>query len=112
MIKAKQYFVIREATSPSEFIIAPNHDELPAEWTTNCSGSYGVAAARILGLSYPDYLRFLMQMFPKDVTIRGKGSLYPVDYWKKYKMMYTFVRLLNAKMGLAMGEYDKNEREV
>lgn len=109
MIRKKHYFEIREATSPGEFVIVPNYDELSAEWTAKCSGSYGVAPARVLGLSYPDYLRFLMQMFPKDVVIRGKGTMYPVDYWKKDAMMYTFVRLLNAKMALAMGEYDKNE---
>lgn len=97
-----KYFVWEEVTpgDPSRCIIKPNYDIFPFD--TKNGGSYNVAPARVLGLSYPTYLKFIRDMFPDDVTLEGKNSLYIVPYWRKGKELYTFVDLLNAKLNLAM----------
>lgn len=97
----KQYFTYRESSTPNEFMIVPkDYNTFP--FNIKNGGSYNVAPARVLGLSYPNYLRFLLNMFPNDVIVRGKGSIYPIAYWKKDKTLFKFIELLNAKLSLAM----------
>lgn len=102
MIVKKKWFTYQETTNPKIVTIVPNnYDDFP--FNTKNGGSYAVAPARVLGFSYPDYLRFLMIMFPNDVEIVGKGKLFPIVYWKRDKTLYTFLQLLNAKLSLAIG---------
>lgn len=101
MIAKREYFTFRETTTPNEFIIVPkDYEAFP--FNIKNGGSYSLAPARVLGLSPANYLRFLLNMFPDDVVVRGKGSLYMVAYWKKDKALYTFIRMLNAKISLAL----------
>lgn len=99
-----KYFEYRETieNNPDRVIIVPNYEKLPL--TIKEGGSYAVAPARTLGLSYAEYLRFLKASFPDVVSIEGKGTLYPVVYWRKGKELYTFIDLLNGKMQLAVME--------
>ena len=86
---------------------------LPADYeifplNTKNGGSYALAPARVIGLDYITYLKFIRQMFPDEVSIEGRNSLYPIAYWRKGKELYTFIDLLNAKLTLAMEEYNAN----
>ena len=103
MIIKKEWFIYEiELDDPSKATISPkDYENFP--FNTKTGGSYNVAPARVLGLSYPDYLRFLLIMFPDDVEIIGKNKLYPKVLWKRNKMMFQFIRLLNVKLSLAMG---------
>ena len=49
------------------------------KFTIKDSGSYNVLGARILGLSYGDYLRFLVQ---NGATVIGKKSKYTSFFFK------------------------------
>lgn len=65
-------------------------------------GSYHIAIARILGLEYTTYLRFLRDSFPEFVTINGKGKHYVYPSWKMCKEMLEFIKLVNAKLSQAV----------
>lgn len=106
-----EYFTYRESTSPGEFVIVPK-DYATFPFNTKAGGSYNLAPARVLGLSYPDYLRFLMTMFPNDVVVRGKRMIYATAYWKRDKMLHAFVKLLNNKLTLAMMKMEEENAAV
>lgn len=56
------------------------------------SGSYNIVAARVLGLSYPDYLRFVRQNY--SATLRGREG-YSYAIYKNRKDCVAVVTLLN-----------------
>lgn len=104
MSKVK-YFTWRPAGADeiTRCIIVPaDYDNFPMN--TREGGSYNLAPARVLGLDYATYLRFVRDSFPEVVTIEGKGHRYPVDYWRRGQELYKFVDLLNAKLNLALKE--------
>lgn len=100
-----EYFTVREASDehPYKDIIVPNYANIP--FNVQTGGSYAVAPARVLGLDYVTYLRFVRDSFPGIVTIEGKGHKYPTVYWTRAsKEMLAFVKLLNNKMAIAIQE--------
>lgn len=106
----KKYFTYTAAAKDlSEYIIVPsNYDDFP--WNTKNGGSYNLAPARLLGLSYVTYLKFIKTMFPNVVTISAeKGSIYPVAHWKAGPELSLWIKTLNAKMELGVRE---NENRV
>ena len=99
MIK-KEYFRIEESpTRPGKYTIAPVFENLPPMHT---SGSFNLLAARVMGLSYPQYLRFCRDMVGGEIV--GKNHLYPIAYFNKTVNLVAFVRLLNTQMNLIMWE--------
>ena len=110
----REYFTYTEAEPDAldRCIIVPkDYDNFPMN--IKKGGSYNVAPARVLGLDYPTYLRFLRDSFGDAVKIEGRNSLYVVPYWRKGPELHAFIRLLNARMTLAMKEEDKEtENEV
>lgn len=104
-----KYFTWRSANGVDEnrCIICPNdYDNFP--FNIKEGGSFAVAPARVLGLTYAEYLRFVRDMFPNAVTLSGKNHLYVIAYWKKGKELYTFVDLLNKKLTLAVKNTKNN----
>lgn len=106
-----KYFTYRKTAPDLEserLIIVPlDYETFP--FNTKKGGSYGIAPARVLGLDYPTYLRFIKQSFPSEVTIEGKGSAYPTAYWRKGKELFTFIDLLNARLTLAVMEMNNGK---
>lgn len=96
----KIYFVLEESPyNPGKYTININFDTMP-EVKTN--GSYNILAARLMNLSYPQYLRFCRDEI--DAEIIGKNSRYPVAYFKKTAKTSALVRLLNSRMNYVMWE--------
>ena len=56
------------------------------------SGSFNIVAARILGFTYPDYLRFVRQSY--NATLKGKQG-YSYAIYKDRKDCVAVVTLLN-----------------
>lgn len=99
MIK-KEYFKLEESASrPGKYIIVANFDNLHAMTTT---GSYNILPARLLNLTYAQYLRFCRDIVGGEIG--GKNSIYPVAYFTKSMTTNAFVRLLNGRMNLIMWE--------
>lgn len=107
-MRKKQWFTYREVSNDplGKVIIVPkDYDDFPMN--TRLGGSYSLAPARVLGLSYAEYLRMLRASFPEDVTLVGRDGNYPVAQWRKGKSLYTFIDLLNLKLTLTMSEEEK-----
>lgn len=66
-----KYFKVEESPVFKKYVIYPNIDAMPLGKTF---GSYGVIAARLFGMSYPDYLRMCRDVFGAELV--GKNKLY------------------------------------
>ena len=94
-VNENRFFFLDEAPMYKEkYILRMNHDKF--NFPNGTKGSYGVLPARLLGLSYPDYLKFLRDVLGADVI--GKNAKYPVAFLDKNETTRQFVKLLNAKM--------------
>lgn len=71
-----------------------NIDFIQTEGIIFC-GSFQVIGSRLLGMSYPDYLRFLQS---KGATLKGKKG-YCYGYFKDKNACQEICNLLNEKCG-------------
>ena len=77
---------------PKKFLICPNHDRLHLEHT---NGSFNIICARVMGLSYANYLRMCRDRYGADII--GKGCKYPVAFFEKNKKADELVSILHSK---------------
>lgn len=99
-MKKEEYFYLDESPSqPGRYLIRIDFDKLPPMTTV---GSYQVLFARIMNLSFAQYLRLCRDEFEGEIV--GKDSLYPTVYFKRTPKTVSFIRLLNGRMNLIMWE--------
>lgn len=68
-------------------------------------GSYDVLIARLLGLSYPDYLRFARDRLGAELI--GKNRKYVTVLFNiGNETVETFIKLLNLRMEYIINEHD------
>jgi hypothetical protein len=95
-----EYFKLEEsAARPGKYTICMDFEKLPPMRT---NGSYNILFARLMNLSYAQYLRFCRDMIGAEIS--GKNTVYPVAYFSKTINTVAFVRLLNSRMNLVMWE--------
>ena len=95
-----EYFTLEESMShPGKYILRINFDKLPPMTT---KGSYNILPARLLNLTYAQYLRFCRDIVGGEIG--GKNTIYPVAYFTKSMTTNAFVRLLNGRMNLVVWE--------
>ena len=82
------YFVFRESSNKG-WMICPKHE---AFGTPTIQGSYALFAARIYGLSWPNWIRLCEQ---NGATLYGKGMPYVHIIWKEPNK--TFLKQLNQR---------------
>lgn len=87
----KDYFIFRE-TSNKGWQIVPNYDVLGVK---SVNGSYSVLAARFMGLSWPNWLRFCRN---NGANLYGKNSMYTTAVWDKPNK--DFLKQLNERTEL------------
>ena len=85
----KQYFCFRE-TSNKGWTICPEYDTLGVKCV---NGSYSVLAARFMGVSWPDWLRFCRN---NGAQLYGKNSFYTIPIWEKPNS--EFLTMLNKRV--------------
>ena len=96
-----EYFVLEESPSrPGKYTIRLNFDKYPSQLST--SGSFNLLPARLLNLSYAQYLRFCRDIVGGEIA--GKNTIYPIVYFNKTMTTNAFVRLLNSRMNLVVWE--------
>ena len=96
----QEYFILEEsALRPGKFVIRPNYGTFP-EFAT--SGSFNVLQARLMNLSYAQYLRLCRDTLGAELS--GKGSLYPVPFFKNDMTVRAFVKLLNSRFAAVLWE--------
>ena len=98
----EKYFYLEESPIyKNKCIIRLNHDKFL--FPTGTSGSYNVFIARVLNLSYADYLRYSRDRLGAELV--GKQSRYVVAYYDKNQTTEAFVKLLNKRMEYIMHEH-------
>ena len=98
----EKYFYLDESPIyKNKYIIRLNHDKFL--FPTGTSGSYNVFIARVLNLSYADYLRYSRDRLGAELV--GKQSRYVVAYYDKNQTTEAFVKLLNKRMEYIMHEH-------
>lgn len=99
MIKVEYFYLDESPNHPGKYMLRINFDNLPPIHT---EGSFNVLPARLLNLSYAQYLRFCRDVVGGEII--GKNCIYPVVYFDKSMTTNAFVRLLNTRMNLVMWE--------
>lgn len=90
----KRYFYLDESPyHPGKYMISINFDALPPMRT---AGSFNLLPARLLCLSYADYLRYCRDELVAEII--GKKSMYPVAYFSDKKTAESLVSTLNTRM--------------
>lgn len=98
----EKYFYLEESPIyKNKYIIRLNHDKFL--FPTGTSGSYNVFIARVLNLSYADYLRYSRDRLGAELV--GKQSRYVMAYYDKNQTTEAFVKLLNKRMEYIMHEH-------
>lgn len=91
-------FEIEESSYNSgKFMICPVHENFFLKYT---EGSYNIICARLMNLSYAQYLRFCRDMC--GATIVGKGHKYPIAYFPRGERVQALCRLLNTRANLIL----------
>lgn len=83
-------------------IIALNHSLFP--FKGQIRGSFNLMPARLIGLTYAQYLRFCRDVLGAKVV--GKNSGYPIAYFRNTPEVQQFVKLLNERAKYAIFEHD------
>lgn len=100
---AEKYYYLEQSPSyKDKYIISLNHEKFL--FPNGTYGSYGVFAARIMNLSYAQFLRYCRDMLGADLV--GKNHKYVVPYFDDTKEVQQFVKLLNARMAYIMNEHE------
>ena len=95
-----RYFYLDAVPSGNDFMLRVDVDSFP--FPNGISGSYNVLPARLMGLSWTDYLRFCRDILGAE--LRGKNTIYVVPYFKHTPEVRQFCKLLNKRMELIMYE--------
>ena len=106
MKKIKCFQREESASYPGRYLIKPIHENFclgPTE------GSYNVICARVMGLTYAQYLRMCRDCFGAEII--GKGSMYPVAYFKLSEQLKDLIDGLNARATLVLWEREHPDFE-
>ena len=98
------YFLMEESPyQPGKYMITPNFPLLPLKGTR---GSYNILAARIMNLTYADFLRLCRDLCGAEIV--GKGHGYPVAYFDNYKSAQSLIDELNRRTKILLEERKQN----
>ncbi len=84
---------------PGKYTIRVNHDNFHI---VGASGSCNLICARLMNLSYAQYLRFCRDICGAELI--GKNTKYPVAYFSEGARLSQLVRLLNRRANLVLWE--------
>ena len=106
MKKIKVFSREESVSYPGKYIIRVDLDKFHLEYT---EGSYNVICARLMGLTYTQYLRMCRDCFGAEII--GKGSMYPVAYFKLSEKLKDLIDGLNARANLVLWEREHPDFE-
>lgn len=106
MTKVECFKIEESPYNPGKWLIVPVHENFLLKHTT---GSFNIICARLMNLSYAQYLRFCRDMV--GATIIGKGHKYPVAHFERGERLQAFVRLLNSRANAILWERDNPDWE-
>lgn len=106
MKKVKVFSREESVSYPGKYIIRVDLDKFHLDHT---EGSYNVICARLMGLTYAQYLKMCRDCFGAEII--GKGSMYPVAYFKFSEKLIDLVEGLNARANLVLWEREHPDFE-
>ena len=106
MKRIKVFYHEECATRPGKYIIRADLDKFFLNSTT---GSFHVVQARLMGLTYAQYLRMCRDIFGAEIV--GKGQLYPVAYFTISKGLHELIEQLNARANFVLWEREHPDFE-
>lgn len=92
MNKIECFRIEESPYNPGKFIISPVHDNF---YLKSTAGSFNVICARLMNLSYAQWLRFCRDCC--GAVIVGKNSKYPIPYFSQGDRVQALCRLLNTR---------------
>ena len=91
-------FTVEESPlNPGKFMIVPVHENFYLKGTT---GSNNIICARLMNLSYAQYLRFCRDLCGAEIV--GKNTKYPIAYFPRGERVQALCRLLNSRANLIL----------
>ena len=106
MKKIKVFYRDESASHPGKYMIRADLEK----FYLNCTeGSYNVIQARLMGLTYAQYLRMCRDCFGAEII--GKGSIYPVAYFKRSTELDALIDFLNVQASLVLWEREHPDFE-
>ena len=99
MKKEKIFYRDESASHPGKYIIRANHEKFRLDST---EGSFNIIGARLMGLTYADYLRMCRDEYGAEII--GKGSMYPMAYFNLSNKLLELIEQLNALANLVLWE--------
>ena len=106
MKKIKIFYRDESASFPGKYVIRADHDAFHLNYT---EGSFGIIGARLMGLTYADYLRMCRDIYGAEIV--GKGSVYPYPVFKFSKELEDLINQLNARANLVLWEREHPDFE-
>ena len=99
-MKKVKCFVREESNChPGKYIIRPVYENF---YLNSTEGSFNIICARLLGISYANFLRLCRDEFGAEII--GKDSMYPVAYFNRSKELDALIDNLNARANLIIWE--------
>lgn len=106
MKKIKVFYRDESASHPGKYMIRADLEKFYLNYT---EGSYNVIQARLMGLTYAQYLRMCRDCFSAEII--GKGSIYPVAYFKRSTELDALIDFLNVQASLVLWEREHPDFE-
>ena len=106
MKKIKVFYRDECPNQPGKYMIRADLDKFHLEHT---EGSFNIIGARLMGLTYAQYLRMCRDEFGAEII--GKGDLYPVAYFKHSQGLNDLIDQLNARANLVLWEREHPDFE-
>lgn len=106
MKKEKIFYYDESACHPGKYMVRADLEKFHLTYT---EGSYNVIQARLMGLTYANYLRMCRDIYGAEIV--GKGSLYPYPIFKFSKDLHDLIEQLNARANLVLWEREHPDFE-
>lgn len=106
MKKVKVFYRDESATYPGKYMIRADLDKFHLNYT---EGSYNIIGARLMGLTYANYLRMCRDIYGAEIV--GKGCNYPYPIFKLSKGLENLIDELNARANLVLWEREHPDFE-
>lgn len=106
MKKIKVFYRDECPNHPGKYLIRADLDKFHLEHT---EGSFHIIQARLMGLTYAQYLRMCRDCFGAEII--GKNSQYPYVLFKRSKELDDLIDQLNARANLVLWEREHPDFE-
>lgn len=98
-IKKDCFEATESSAVPGKFMISPIHANFHLTYTT---GSYNIICARLMNLTYAQWLRFCRDCCGAEII--GRGTMYPIAVFPNGRLLYQLIRLLNGRANMVLWE--------